>query len=109
MKKDENDYSSLLERIKAEYKIFILAFIFILIAELIGQVSVPLKFGRFILFPIFYSLIMGMASGPECFKGVQQQDRKIMPAKTLLKMAMENGLWEIEKFWWLMNQKFMKN
>lgn len=67
MKKDENGYSSLLERIKAEYKIFI-------------------------LFPIFYSLIMGMASGPECFKGVQQQDRKIMPAKTLLKMAMENGL-----------------
>lgn len=76
MKKDENGYSSLLERIKAEYKIFILAFIFILIAESIGQVSVPLKFGRFILFPIFYSLLMGMASGPECFKIVKTKEVK---------------------------------
>ncbi len=69
-------YGSLHERIREEYKIFILAFIFVVIADMIGQISIPLKIGKFILFPIFYSLIFGMLSGPECFKIVKTKEVK---------------------------------
>lgn len=76
MKKEEMLYGSLLERIKGEYKIFIMAFIFILVAESIGKITIPLKIGTFILFPIFYSLILGMLSGPECLKVVNSKEVK---------------------------------
>ncbi len=76
MKKEEMLYGSLAERVKNEHKIFILAFIFILIAESIGKISIPLKIGTFILFPIFYSLILGMLSGPECLKIVNSKEVK---------------------------------
>lgn len=68
MEKEKMLYNSLRERVKIEYKLYVLAFIFILIADSIGRVSIPMKIGTFILFPIFYSLILGMLSGPECFK-----------------------------------------
>ena len=68
MEKKKMLYNSLRERVKIEYKLYVLAFIFILIADSIGRISIPMKIGTFILFPIFYSLILGMLSGPECFK-----------------------------------------
>lgn len=68
MEKEKMMYGSLSERIRAEYKIFILALIFVAVADSIGRVSIPLKIGTFILFPIFYSLILGMTTGPQCFK-----------------------------------------
>lgn len=68
MEKEKMLYNSLKERVKIEYKLYVLAFIFILIADSIGRISIPMKIGTFILFPIFYSLILGMLSGPECFK-----------------------------------------
>ena len=68
MEKEKMLYNSLREKIKIEYKLYVLAFIFILIADSIGRISIPMKIGTFILFPIFYSLILGMLSGPECFK-----------------------------------------
>lgn len=66
MEKEKMLYNSLRERVKIEYKLYVLAFI--LIADSIGRISIPMKIGTFILFPIFYSLILGMLSGPECFK-----------------------------------------
>lgn len=75
-KQEQMMYGSLHERIREEYKIFILAFIFVVIADMIGQISIPLKIGKFILFPIFYSLIFGMLSGPECFKIVKTKEVK---------------------------------
>lgn len=75
-KQEQMMYGSLHERIREEYKIFILAFIFVVIADMIGQISIPLKIGKFILFPIFYSLIFGMLSGPECFKIVKIKEVK---------------------------------
>lgn len=75
-KQEQMMYGSLHERVKTEYKIFILAFIFVAIADMIGQISIPLKIGKFILFPIFYSLIFGMLSGPECFKIVKTKEVK---------------------------------
>ena len=63
-------------RLKAEYKIFILAFVFIVIADSIGQIQVPLGPGTLILFPIFYSLLMGVISGPEVLKIFNQKEVK---------------------------------
>ena len=63
-------------RLKAEYKIFILAFVFIVIADSIGQIQVPLGPGTLILFPIFYSLIMGVLSGPEVLKIFDKKEVK---------------------------------
>ena len=68
MKKETYVYPSTGARMKAEYKIFIVAFVFIVIADSIGQIQVPLGPGTLILFPIFYSLIMGVLAGPEVLK-----------------------------------------
>lgn len=77
MEKEKMMYNSLNERIKIEWKIYILAIIFILIADSIGRIAIPLKIGTFILFPIFYSLILGMLSGPECFKIINSNQVKV--------------------------------
>lgn len=76
MKKEKMMYGSLSERIRAEYKLFILALIFVAVADSIGRVSIPLKIGTFILFPIFYSLILGMTTGPQCFKILKTDEVK---------------------------------
>lgn len=69
-------YSSLSQRIKSEYKIFIVAFIFILIADSIGQMKISLGPGQLILFPIFYSLFLGIISGPDAFKIFNKKEVK---------------------------------
>ena len=76
MKKETYAYPSTMARMKAEYKIFILAFVFIVIADSIGQIQVPLGPGTLILFPIFYSLIMGVLSGPEVLKIFNKKEVK---------------------------------
>ena len=76
MKKETYAYPSTMARLKAEYKIFILAFVFIVIADSIGQIQVPLGPGTLILFPIFYSLIMGVISGPEVLKIFNKKEVK---------------------------------
>ena len=76
MKKETYVYPSTMTRLKAEYKIFILAFVFIVIADSIGQIQVPLGPGTLILFPIFYSLIMGVLSGPEVLKIFDKKEVK---------------------------------
>ena len=76
MKKETYAYPSTMARMKAEYKIFILAFVFIVIADSIGQIQVPLGPGTLILFPIFYSLIMGVISGPEMLKIFNKKEVK---------------------------------
>ena len=73
---ENNTYSSFSERIKSEYKLFIVAFIFILIAGSIGQIKIPLGPGQLILFPIFYSLFLGIISGPDVFKIFDKKEVK---------------------------------
>lgn len=68
MKKETYQYSGLGERLKSEYRIIIAAFLFIIIADTIGQIKIPLGPGTLILFPIFYSLLLGILSGPEVFR-----------------------------------------
>lgn len=69
-------YPSLKSRIKMEYKIYILALLFIAVADSIGQIQIPLGPGKFILFPIFYSLILGILSGPQVTKVIQSKQVK---------------------------------
>lgn len=61
-------YASLAERIRAEWKIYLVALVFAVAASAIGQISIPLGPGTPILFPIFYSLILGILSGPSVAK-----------------------------------------
>lgn len=61
-------YSGLGERLKKEWKIYIAALIFIVIADSIGQIKIPLGPGTLILFPIFYSIILGVLAGPQVLK-----------------------------------------
>ena len=55
---------------------FLLAFVFIVIADSIGQIKVPLGPGTLILFPIFYSLLLGIISGPEALKIFKKKEVK---------------------------------
>lgn len=61
-------YSGLGEHLKKEWKIYIAALIFIVIADSIGQIKIPLGPGTLILFPIFYSIILGVLAGPQVLK-----------------------------------------
>lgn len=73
---DKFVYPSFKARLKTEYKIYIAAVIFILIADSIGQIQIPLGPGQFILFPIFYALIMGVLSGPQATKIMKSKEVK---------------------------------
>lgn len=78
-------YSSLKERMRNEYKIYIVAFVFILIADSIGQIKIPIGAGMLILFPIFYSLFLGILSGPQVFKIFK--DKEVKAASSLVMVA----------------------
>lgn len=82
MKKINYAYSSLRERIKTEYLLYLLAFGFILIADAIGQIKIPIWKGSFIIFPIFYAIFMGILSGPQVFKVLNE--KKVKAAGTLV-------------------------
>lgn len=72
----EYAYASLAERIKQEWKIYVVSFVFALIAGLIGQIAIPLGPGQIILFPIIYSIILGILSGPEVVKIFNRKEVK---------------------------------
>lgn len=76
MKHETYQYSGLKERMRTEYKIILAAFIFIVIADSIGQIKIPLGPGTLILFPIFYSILLGILSGPQVFKLFQSKEVK---------------------------------
>ena len=78
-------YPSLKSRIKTEYKIYLLALLFIAAADSIGQIQIPLGPGKFILFPIFYSLILGILSGPQATKIIGS--RQVKAASKLVIVA----------------------
>lgn len=50
MKKAERAYASLRERVRTEWVLYLLAFVFILIADSIGQIKIPVWKGTFIIF-----------------------------------------------------------
>ena len=75
-KKETYVYGSLRERFALEWKIYALAFAFILVADNIGQIKIPVGKGMFILFPIFYAIILGVLSGPQVLKIVDNRHVK---------------------------------
>ena len=88
-KKETYVYGSLRERFALEWKIFALAFVFILIADNIGQIKIPVGKGMFILFPIFYAIILGVLSGPQVLKIVD--NRHVKAASKLVSLYRQAG------------------
>lgn len=78
-------YGSLKERLKIEWPLYLIAFLFILIADSIGQIKIPVWKGTFIIFPIFFSLFMGILSGPNVFKIMDE--KKVKAAAGLVSVA----------------------
>ena len=76
MKQETYQYSGLKERLRTEYRIILAAFLFIIIADFIGQIKIPLGPGTLILFPIFYSILLGIISGPEVLKIFKKKEVK---------------------------------
>ena len=85
MKKAGYAYPSLLARIGGEWKLYLLAFLFILIADSIGQIKIPVWKGTFIIFPIFYALFLGVLTGPNTLKLLDNQ--KVKAASGLVGVA----------------------
>ena len=75
-KQQEYMYTGLGQRFRAEWKIYFAAVIFIVIADSIGQIKVPLGPGTLILFPIFYAIFMGILSGPQVLKIFKKKEVK---------------------------------
>lgn len=75
-KQEEYMYTGLGQRFRAEWKIYFAAVIFIVIADSIGQIKVPLGPGTLILFPIFYAIFMGILSGPQVLKIFKKKEVK---------------------------------
>lgn len=78
-------YTSLGQRIKSEWPIYLLAFGFIIVADLIGQHKIPVGKGSFIIFPIFFAIILGILSGPQVFKVLD--NKKVQAASKLVIVA----------------------
>lgn len=76
MKQEKFMYAGLGERFRMEWKIYLAAFLFIMVADFIGQVKIPIGPGMLILFPIFYSIFMGILSGPQVLKIFQKKEVK---------------------------------
>lgn len=85
MKKQEYAYSGLWERIRTEWIIYALAFLFVIIADSIGQFRIPIWKGQLIIFPIFYSLALGLLTGPNVAKILD--DKRVKAAGGLVGVA----------------------
>jgi len=76
MKQEKFMYAGLGERFRMEWKIYLAAFLFIVVADFIGQIKIPIGPGMLILFPIFYAIFMGILSGPQVLKIFQKKEVK---------------------------------
>ena len=69
-------YASLSERIRSEWKIYLVSLVLAVAASAIGKISVPIGPGQLILFPIFYSLILGILCGPSIARVFKSKEVK---------------------------------
>ncbi|MFV0502433.1 MAG: DUF3100 domain-containing protein [Lachnospirales bacterium] len=76
MKKVNYMYETVKERIKMEYPIYLLAFLFIIISDAIGQIRFDIGKGTLIIFPIFFAIILGVLSGPQATKIINDKRAK---------------------------------
>ncbi|PMC35697.1 DUF3100 domain-containing protein [Bacillus sp. UMB0899] len=80
-------YSSLSKRFKKEYKIYIVAFLILLIADSIGSFAIPLGPGMVYIFPIFYGIIIGLILGPDLIGFFKKEEVKAASPLVLVAIA----------------------
>ncbi|QQK81036.1 DUF3100 domain-containing protein [Salicibibacter cibi] len=78
-------YKSIFDRIRNEYKLYIVAFSILIIAEIIGEFEFAVGPGMLILFPIFYGIILGVILGPDLIGLLKEKD--VNAAKPLVLVA----------------------
>ena len=75
----------MLDRLKTEWPVYLLGFLFVAIADSIGQFNIPVWKGQLVIFPIFYSLALGLLSGPNVTKILD--DKRVKAAGGLVGIA----------------------
>lgn len=80
-------YSSLSKRFKKEYKIYIVAFLILLLADSIGSFAIPLGPGMVYIFPIFYGIIIGLILGPDLIGFFKKEEVKAASPLVLVAIA----------------------
>lgn len=74
-----------LVRIRKEFKIYITALFLVVIAELIGTISFQVGWGKIVLFPMLFALIMAVLLGPDLLGFFKMEESKA--ASTLVLVA----------------------
>lgn len=97
MNENQYPYSSLKERIRCEWIIYLLALLFIVIADKIGQIKIPVWKGTFIIFPIFFSLALDLLTGPNVSKILD--DRRIKAAGALVGVTILPFIAKLGTWW----------
>lgn len=69
-------YTTIVQRLRGEWRIYLSAMGLIIIADLIGKLEFPIGPGKLILFPIFYALILGIVLGPQAVKFFKKEEVK---------------------------------
>lgn len=61
-------YESIKERLACEWRIYLAGLLIVLISDRIGRIDIAFGRGKFILFPIFYAILLGVLTGPHALK-----------------------------------------
>lgn len=80
-------YASITERFQNERKVYLYAFLILIVSDLIGEFSVAVGPGQLILFPIFYGIILGMILGPDLAGLFTKKDTEIASPLVLVAIA----------------------
>ncbi|MGM0900562.1 MAG: DUF3100 domain-containing protein [Bacillota bacterium] len=80
-------YRSISERFKKEYRIYIVAFLILLLADSIGSFEIPMGPGMVLLLPIFYGIIIGMILGPDILGFFKKEEVKAASPLVLIAIA----------------------
>lgn len=80
-------YKSILDKLKKEYRIYVVAFIILIIADLIGTFMIPIGPGMLIIFPIFYGILLGLLLGPNLIGFFKKEEVKAAAPLVLVAIA----------------------
>ncbi len=61
-------YENILQRLKFEAPIYLLGLGIVLVVDAIGKFEIPFGPGKFIIFPLFFAIIIGILTGPSVLK-----------------------------------------
>ena len=72
------------EKIKKEFKIYITAIILVVISECIGTISFQVGWGKIVLFPMLFALIIAVLLGPDLIGYFKLEECKTASALVLV-------------------------